>query len=456
MSTSTDALRYDAVIFDVGGTFIGFHDWMPFGEFLSGAGLPATDDDARRFHRQVLSTISAERDRAGGLGAHGEELYSWWRGVFARVWPGRPDLADEMARWLFAGRFDRLFSDVLPALEALRSLGMPIGVISNFGMHLDDVLRRFGLLGYFEFVIVSAAVGVAKPDRRIFDLAVSQAGKPRHRLLYVGDHIGDDVEGAQGAGLDAVLIDRGGRHAGAFCPRISSLLDLVRYVRFPTCPSRAMVFDMDGVVLDSMPTHLLTWQRTLAPLGIELRADDLYPLEGIPTAPTAQRLTERFLGRACSDEEAHRLAEAKRTLFRQLFEPALVPGVGPLLHDLHGRGYRLGLVTGSARSLVDESLPPFGIADLFDTIVTSDQVSWGKPDPEPYRIAATRLGLPSAECLVVENAPLGIQSAKAAGMVCVALETTLPAEQLSAAAADQVFPDASALHAWLLSRWACD
>jgi len=456
MPTSTNEFRYDAVILDVGGTFIGFHEWVPFQEFLADAGLPATDDDARRFHRQVLSTISKERDSAGGLGAHGQELFTWWRGVFAKVWPDRPDLADKMARWLYAGRFDSLFADVLPALEALRSLGMPMGVVSNFDMHLEDLLRRLGLLGYFDFVIVSAAVGVAKPDPHIFDLAVSRAGRPRHRLLYVGDHVGDDVGGARGAGLDAVLIDRGDRHAEALCPRIGSLLELVDYIRLPTCPARAIILDMDGVVLDSMPTHLLTWQRTLAPLGIDLSADDLYSLEGVPTPPTAKLLVERFLGRACPDEEAQRLAEAKRALFRQIFEPALIPGIGPLLHDLRGRGYRLGLVTGSARSLVDESLVPTGAGDLFDTMVTGDQVSRGKPDPEPYRTAAARLGLSPAECLVVENAPLGIQSAKTAGMACVALETTLAAERLSAVGADQVFPDAHTLRAWLLSHWERD
>jgi beta-phosphoglucomutase len=227
----------------------------------------------------------------------------------------------------------------------------------------------------------------------------------------------------------------------------------VKYVRPPARPARAIVLDMDGVVLDSPPVHLLTWQRVLAPLGIELTADDLYPLEGIPTELTARRLTERFRGRACTGNEAQRLADAKRALFRQVFEPALIPGIGQLLHDLDGRGYRLGLVTGSARSVVDESLLPTGIADLFSAIVTGDQVSRGKPDPEPYRIAAARLGLSPADCLAVENAPLGVRSAGAAGMGCVALQTTLPAEQLSAAGADQVFPDARALRAWILSHW---
>jgi HAD superfamily hydrolase (TIGR01509 family) len=437
------------VIFDVGGTLAGFHEPEPFQEFLAHAGLLATDDDARRFHRRLISVIVAERDGAQGLGADGRDLLAWWRGNFAKTWPDRPDLAEEMLHWLYAGRFDRLFSDAMPALEALHGLGLPLAVVSNFDTHLRDLLRQLDLLHHFEFVIVSAEVGIAKPEPGIFELAVARARRPRERLLYVGDHVGDDIEGAWGAGLDAVLIDRGNRQPGALCPRIGSLLELADYVRAPTEPVRAVIFDMDGVVLDSMPTHLLTWQRTLAPLGVDLSADDLYPLEGVPTEPTAKLLTERLLGQACSDEEAQRLAGAKRALFGQLFDPTFVPGLVPLLYDLRGRGYRLGLVTGSARSVVDGSLAPTGVAELFDAVVTGDQVSRGKPDPEPYRTAADCLGLSPRECLAVENAPLGIQSAKAAGMACVALETTLPAERLPAA--DRVFPDTVSLRAWLLS-----
>ncbi len=449
MPTRSHDLRYDTVVFDVAGTLVGFRKQVPFQEFLNHAGLPATEDDAHRLYRRLVSVIAARRDGAQGLGADEEELYNWWRGNFRQTWPDRPDLAEEMFHWLLEGRFDRLFSDAIPALEALRELGMAMGALSNFSTHLRDLLRRFDLIDYFDFVINSAEVRLAKPDPRIFELAVREVGSPPHRLLYVGDHVGDDIEGARGAGLDAVLIDRADRQPEIPHPRIGSLLDLVRYVQPPTRPASAILFDMDGVVLDSMPAHLLTWQRTLAPLGIELTADDLYPLEGIPTEPTAQRLTEQFLGRACSDEEAQRLADAKRTLFRQIFTPAFVPGIVPLLHDLRGRGYRLGLVTGSARRVVEESLASTGITSLFDAVVTGDQVSKGKPDPEPYRTAAARLGFSPARCLVVENAPLGIRSAKAAGMGCVALETSLPAERLTGA--DQVFPDARALRAWLLS-----
>jgi HAD superfamily hydrolase (TIGR01509 family) len=229
------------------------------------------------------------------------------------------------------------------------------------------------------------------------------------------------------------------------------MLELVPYIGWPRRPAEAIILDMDGVVLDSAPTHLLTWQRTLAPLGIETTAEDLYPLEGIPTEATAQMLTERSLGQRCSGEEAQRLANTKRAFFRDMFELAFVPGMVPLLHDIRGRGYRLGLVTGSARSVVEETLGPAGIAGLFDAIVTGDQVSQGKPHPEPYEKAAGRIGVAASECLAVENAPLGVRSAVAAGMACVALETTLPAARLPGAFA--VFHDAHALRAWLLSQW---
>jgi HAD superfamily hydrolase (TIGR01509 family)/HAD superfamily hydrolase (TIGR01549 family) len=452
MDRESDGFRYDRVIFDVGGTLLGIHDPRPFQEFLVHAGLPAGQTDTRRLHRRLISTLNALRDDAQGMGANSGEIEDWWRRIFGQAWPQRPDLAEEMMEWQHAGRLDRLFSDVIPALTELCRLGMPMAVLSNFGTHLRTMLDRFGLTYYFDFVVVSSEEQLAKPDPRIFERMVEKAGQPRQRLLYVGDHVGDDIAGARSAGLDSVLIDRRDREPEALCPRISSLLELVDYVRVPVRPARAIIFDMDGVVLSSPPMHLRSWQETLAPLGIELTAEVLFPLEGMPTERTAQKLTERLQGEACSEEEARRLAQAKRTRFAEIFGPSLVPGLGPLLHDMRGRGYGMGLVTGSARSVVEESLAPTGVMELFEAIVTGDDVGQGKPDPEPYQLAAAELGVPPAECLVVENAPLGIQAAKRAGMRCVALETTLPAAELSSAGADQVFSDTTSLRNWLVFR----
>jgi beta-phosphoglucomutase len=409
-------------------------------------------EDTQALHRRLIDVMLAERNAAQGLGAEERELSGWWHSIFARTWPDRPDLANEMALWLLAGRFDRLFDDALPALAGLGEMGLRLGVLSNFGTHLRDILQRFGLSADFDFIVVSAEVGLAKPDPRIFELTLARAGVPRDRILYVGDHVGDDIEGAWAVGIDAVLIDRRDRQPEALCPRIHSLTDLMAYVLAPEHPAQAVILDMDGVVLDSMPKHLHTWQETLVPFGARVTAADLYPLEGVPTERTAKLLTEKLLGEPCSDEEAQRLAAKKRALFDEL-EPAPVPGVLPLVYDLQGKGFRLALVTGSARSVVDGALRPAGVIDLFDVIVTGDQVAHGKPDPEPYRIAAERLNLTPGECLVIENAPLGIRSAKAAGMACVALATTLPPPQLTTAGADLVFVDSQALRHWLMEEW---
>ena len=93
-----DQLRYDMVIFDVGGTLVGFHEWEPFQPFLAHLGLDATDGATRAFHRRFMQAIADQRDEAHGRGATDEELADWWRSVYAQTWPDRPDRAQEMYR----------------------------------------------------------------------------------------------------------------------------------------------------------------------------------------------------------------------------------------------------------------------------------------------------------------------------------------------------------------------
>lgn len=377
-ATQDSELRYDAVLFDVGGTLIGFVDAEPFRQFLEAAGLPAGEEEGRRLYGRFLEVIRAERDRAQGVGATEGGLEEFWRSVFAMVWPTEPYLADAMYGAFRANRFDRLLDDVRPTLDQLSRAGLRLAVISNFTGGLDALLIQLGVRDHFEFVITSAQVGLAKPDPRIFDLATRRLDLPRWRLLYVGDHYGDDILGARAAGLDSVLVDQGFRGSAPACPRIGRLRDLVRYVRVPSGPARALLFDFDGVV-----------------------------------------------------------------------RPRPIPGTLQLLHDVHGRGYRIGLVTGAARADARGVLELLGVLNLFEVIVSSEDTARGKPYPEPYLAAAAALDLPASACLVIENAPRGIQSARAAGMSCVALETTLPSEQLGDA--ERTFRDATALSDWLLS-----
>ena len=107
-----------------------------------------------------------------------------------------------------------------------------MGIISNFGTNLLDLLFRFELVGYFDFAIVSANEGVAKPDPRIFEMGLEAAGVPANQAIYIGDNVADDIEGANKVGMDAVLINRPGRRPSTAPMMIDSLLEIESLV-FP-------------------------------------------------------------------------------------------------------------------------------------------------------------------------------------------------------------------------------
>ena len=127
-----------------------------------------------------------------------------------------------------------VFPDAYPALAALRERGLTVGAVSNWVWNLPELLHALDLVGGFDFIAASARIGYEKPHRRIFEWALEQAGTTADTVIHVGDHIGADVEGARGAGIFAVLIDRFGRHAAADLPDdvplITSLDDLIPIV----------------------------------------------------------------------------------------------------------------------------------------------------------------------------------------------------------------------------------
>ena len=194
---------------------------------------------------------------------------------------------------------------------------------------------------------------------------------------------------------------------------------------------KAVIFDMDGVIVDSMPYHFLAWYEALRPYGVRVSCFDVYSKEGerwentlkslllqAGIKPTPKLLKEIFLKR--------------KSIFKKYFQRYIFKGAQDFLSHLSRQGFLLGLVTGSPCVEVNKILPREIIA-LFKVVVAGDQVKKGKPNPEPYLKAASLFGLTPAQCLVVENAPLGIESAKRAGMFCVALTTSLPREYLTRA-----------------------
>jgi beta-phosphoglucomutase len=210
-----------------------------------------------------------------------------------------------------------------------------------------------------------------------------------------------------------------------------------------------ILFDMDGVLVDSMAYHLESWQEILGRFGIALTDEFVYRHEGAMDLEVIAGVFERQ-GLTFEADQLSAIYEGQNALFRERYlnRVSLYPRALPLLSDCRERGLRLGLVTSSRLNLVERIWSAEQLLG-FATVVTADQVTRFKPHPDPYLKALDNLGLAGNRCLVVENAPAGIQAAKAAGLDCYAIASTLNPEYLQEA--DRVFPDLEALGDYLIN-----
>lgn len=191
---------------------------------------------------------------------------------------------------------------------------------------------------------------------------------------------------------------------------------------------KAVIFDMDGVIVDSMPYHFLAWYEALRPYGARVTCFDVYSKEG----ERWEKSLKSFLRRENIEPTKKVLNEIfllRQKIFRKYFKRYIFKGAEDLLVCLNKKGYLLGLVTGSPTKEIEKILSS-DMLGLFDCVIAGDHVKRGKPHPEPYLKAAACLGLRPKDCVVVENAPYGIESAKKAGMFCFAVTTSLPKEYL--------------------------
>lgn len=189
----------------------------------------------------------------------------------------------------------------------------------------------------------------------------------------------------------------------------------------------AVIFDVDGVLVRSMERNAEAYQRTLEPLGLRIQPQEVFANEGRGSRELIDLLAKAH-GVTLSGPQRDDATRRHHETLASFGPMPLYPGVEELLRGLHSRGLRLALVTGNWRAI---ALAPFGdLAALFDTVVSAEEVTRTKPDPEPYRKALEDLGVPAERAAVVENAPLGIESAKAAGLRVIAVATTNPADRL--------------------------
>ncbi|WP_292464682.1 HAD family phosphatase [Methanolobus sp.] len=203
---------------------------------------------------------------------------------------------------------------------------------------------------------------------------------------------------------------------------------------------KGIIFDSDGVLVDSMPYHAQAWVQVFREEGIDVRKEEIYEVEGanhVGVINTMFRKTDKKPGKDSYDS----LLTKKREYFMKNSKAEPFEGMLECLQSLKGR-YKLAVASGADKTIVNDLMDRF-YPGIFDVRITGEDVENGKPDPEPYVKAAGKLGIDAVECMVVENAPLGVQSAKKAGMYCVAVSTYIPPEKV--AGADRVFKDHSRL-----------
>jgi len=195
------------------------------------------------------------------------------------------------------------------------------------------------------------------------------------------------------------------------------------------------IFDMDGVITDTMPYHLRAWKSVFASEGVLASHEDIYKREGQKGIDSVRELfTEKE--KIYTDTIGKKLLKEKEKLFKQIFKRKFIPGSRMFIKRCVAKGFKLALVTGTSRHEAQKLLPK-ELWDCFDVTVCGCDVQNGKPHPEPYLKAITKLNVLPKEAIVFENAPFGIRSAKAAGLFCIALETSLPASYLTSA--DAIF-----------------
>jgi HAD superfamily hydrolase (TIGR01509 family) len=214
----------------------------------------------------------------------------------------------------------------------------------------------------------------------------------------------------------------------------------------------AVIFDGDGVLIRSMERNVEAYQRALGSVGIRIRAEEIYENEGRRSNELIALLANAH-GVALSSVQLEELTREHQRVFASFGTMPLYSDAESVVRRITRIGIRVALVTANRRQNALRNLGP--LLPLLDAVVTAEDVTRTKPDPEPYRAALSKLGVRSSHSVVVENSPLGIRSAKSAGMDVVAVTTTNPVGRL--ALADAIISDLSELPTALARlRWRLD
>ncbi len=205
---------------------------------------------------------------------------------------------------------------------------------------------------------------------------------------------------------------------------------------------KAVLFDMDGVLFNSMPYHAEAWHQTMKQFGFNLSKEEAYLHEGRTGAGTINIVSQRERGHDATEEEIQQIYQVKSDAFNRFPEAPPMSGAFEVLQQIKARGLTVMLVTGSGQgSLLNRLEHHFPGIFQKERMVTAYDVKFGKPNPEPYLMALQKGGLQPNEAIVIENAPLGVQAGTAAGIFTVAVNTgPMPDSALLNEGANLLFP----------------
>lgn len=195
--------------------------------------------------------------------------------------------------------------------------------------------------------------------------------------------------------------------------------------KFNNLDLRAVLFDMDGVIYNSMPAHERSWQETMKEWNLKAEPNEFFIQEGRPAQFTTNLLFQRNLKRDATEDEIERLYKRKTELFFKYDSGALISGIEETIKIVKDKGLIPILVTGSGQTGLWERLNG-DLPDVFtpETMITAFDVKIGKPHPEPYLMGLEKAGnLKPNQALVIENAPLGVESAHKANIFTIAVNT---------------------------------